>query len=242
VLAGGSAAAALVVVATVLPGVSPPPAPVGQSLALAVPVSTPTADAPPTATTPPTTIAVSTPPQTAAEVFRVRASPTTRPPATTTTPPAPPRTTAPPAAAPPAPATAAEAAPVAEAKPAGGSCPSTLDGTVPHAARAGHHLAQRYGIPAGSLIGRAGRAGKSDHPSGHAIDFMVNRATGDKLADYALAHMDELGVKYVIWRQRYNDGSGWDAMEDRGDATANHMDHVHVSFDGSPPPGGGLPC
>ncbi len=39
---------------------------------------------------------------------------------------------------------------------------------------------------------------------------------------------------YVIWRQRYNDGSGWDPMEDRGSITANHYDHVHVSFEVAP--------
>lgn len=58
-------------------------------------------------------------------------------------------------------------------------------------------------------------------------------ALGDAAAAYALEHMAEHGVMYVIWMQRYNDGSGWDAMEDRGSITANHYDHVHVSFDPS---------
>ena len=34
----------------------------------------------------------------------------------------------------------------------------------------------------------------------------------------------------MIWEQRINHGSGWKAMEDRGGVTANHFDHVHVSF------------
>ena len=90
-----------------------------------------------------------------------------------------------------------------------------------------------------STYGVAGRAGTSDHPLGRAVDFMVERATGDDLAACALENMDALGVKYVIWEQRINHGSGWEAMEDRGGATANHFDHVHVSFesgagDGSP--------
>jgi hypothetical protein len=40
----------------------------------------------------------------------------------------------------------------------------------------------------------------------------------------------------VIWNQRINTGSGWESMEDRGGATANHEDHVHISFErgGSP--------
>lgn len=86
-----------------------------------------------------------------------------------------------------------------------------------------------FGEP--TMHGVAGRAGTSDHPSGKAIDFMVDRATGDQLADCALRNMDSLGISYVIWEQRINTGSGWEPMEDRGGATANHMDHVHISFD-----------
>jgi len=48
---------------------------------------------------------------------------------------------------------------------------------------------------------------------------MVDRAAGDKLADFALRNRDRLGIKYVIYRQRINYGSGWRAMEDRGGAT-----------------------
>lgn len=59
---------------------------------------------------------------------------------------------------------------------------------------------------------------------------MVDPVTGDRIASYVLSRQDEFGVKYVIWRQRYNDGSGWDLMEDRGSVTANHYDHVHISF------------
>jgi hypothetical protein len=57
-----------------------------------------------------------------------------------------------------------------------------------------------------------------------------DNARGDAHAEFALSHMAEFGVMYVIWRQRYNDGSGWDPMEDRGSITQNHYDHVHVSF------------
>jgi len=86
-----------------------------------------------------------------------------------------------------------------------------------------------FGEP--SMNGVAGRAGTSDHPSGLAVDFMVDRATGDQLADCALSNQDALGVKYVIWEQRINHGDGWEPMEDRGGVTANHFDHVHLSFD-----------
>lgn len=84
------------------------------------------------------------------------------------------------------------------------------------------------------------------HPSAErAIDTLVSdafgqfpsddNALGDAHAEFALAHMADYGIWYVIWRQRYNDGSGWDPMEDRGSITQNHYDHVHVSFDETPP-------
>jgi hypothetical protein len=84
------------------------------------------------------------------------------------------------------------------------------------------------------------------HPSAErAIDILVsdvygevpsdNNALGDEVAAFALAHQAEYGVWYAIWRQRYNDGSGWDPMEDRGSITQNHYDHVHVSFDATAP-------
>src|SRR3712207_8560682 len=41
------------------------------------------------------------------------------------------------------------------------------------------------------------RGGRSDHPSGHAVDFMVDRATGDALAECALRNKDALGITYV---------------------------------------------
>lgn len=74
------------------------------------------------------------------------------------------------------------------------------------------------------------RSNASEHPLGLALDFMVGRSAGDQLADYALRYRGELKIKYVIWRQRINYGSGWQAMEDRGSVTANHFDHVHISF------------
>ncbi|WP_233159394.1 hypothetical protein [Pseudonocardia sp. MH-G8] len=94
---------------------------------------------------------------------------------------------------------------------------------------AAEQLGCRFGEP--DMHGVAGRAGTSDHPSGLAVDFMVDRATGDALASCTLANMDALGVKYVIWEQQINHGNGWKDMEDRGGATANHFDHVHVSFE-----------
>ncbi|SDO46339.1 hypothetical protein [Lentzea jiangxiensis] len=98
----------------------------------------------------------------------------------------------------------------------------------PHVAQVGHHVGGKFGVE--DIGGAAGRAGGGDHPTGLALDFMVDTATGNSVAEYVLANRKAFGVTYVIWRQRYNDGSGWSVMEDRGSPTANHMDHVHVSF------------
>ena len=76
------------------------------------------------------------------------------------------------------------------------------------------------------------------HSSGLSVDFMVDSSKGDELAAYIEANYQELGVYYVIWEQRYlmDQGSiygpawAWNMMPDRGSATSNHYDHVHVSF------------
>ena len=71
----------------------------------------------------------------------------------------------------------------------------------------------------------------SDHNTGEAVDIMITGATGDRIADYLIQNQGALNVKYVIWEQRiWMPGRGWKGMEDRGGATANHFDHVHVSF------------
>ncbi|KZB79417.1 hypothetical protein [Amycolatopsis regifaucium] len=156
------------------------------------------------------------------------------PPSTSTTPPSSSSSTPPPApsttVAPPKPTTSTKApAPVKKIVPAAtASCSTSLAGTKPHVAQVGNHIKAKFGVS--NIGGVAGRANASDHPSGLALDFMVDTATGNAIADYLLANQKDFGVTYVIWRQRYNDGSGWDTMEDRGGATANHMDHVHVSF------------
>ncbi|MGH3862238.1 hypothetical protein [Actinokineospora sp.] len=143
---------------------------------------------------------------------------TTVAPTTTTTPP--PVTTTPP----PVTTTKVKTTP----PPPASSCSTKLDGAQPHVAQVGNHIAAKFGVD--DIGGAAGRSGTSDHPEGLALDFMVDTAKGNAIADYVLANRRAFAVTYVIWRQRYNDGSGWSAMEDRGGATANHYDHVHVSF------------
>lgn len=109
---------------------------------------------------------------------------------------------------------------------------SGFGGVEPHVARAGYLIADLFDIDVSDIGGVGQRANASEHPKGLALDFMVydHHDKGDEIAAYALANIDELSVKYVIWQQRINYGSGWESMEDRGGVTANHRDHVHVSF------------
>ena len=83
---------------------------------------------------------------------------------------------------------------------------------------------------------RASATDPGGHPSGLALDYMVlsDDALGDAIAQYHIAHWDELGVDYVIWQQRMlsSPNGSWKSMEDRGSATANHYDHVHVNYRG----------
>ena len=91
---------------------------------------------------------------------------------------------------------------------------------------------------AGITIGgtRGSATDPNGHPSGLALDYMVmsDVALGEAIVEYHIANWDELGVDYLIYRQRYlsSPGGSWEYMEDRGSATANHMDHPHVNYRG----------
>jgi murein DD-endopeptidase MepM/ murein hydrolase activator NlpD len=84
----------------------------------------------------------------------------------------------------------------------------------------------------------------SDHSSGRAVDVMISSAWpnyraatavsyGDRMAAWIAANHQQLGVRYIIWRQRIwnveRASEGWRPMSDRGNPTANHYDHLHVS-------------
>ncbi|TCK20644.1 hypothetical protein [Pseudonocardia endophytica] len=119
--------------------------------------------------------------------------------------------------------------------PKAGSCDldtSGLGGVKSWVADAAQFLGCAFGQP--DMLGVGSRGNASDHPGGKALDLMTtDEARGDAIAECALANADELGVTYVIWNQRMNTGGGWESMEDRGGDTANHKDHVHISFGGS---------
>lgn len=81
---------------------------------------------------------------------------------------------------------------------------------------------------------RASARDPHGHPSGRALDYMVlgDAALGDAIAQYHIDNWDSLGVQYLIWQQRirYSAAGEWEWMADRGDATQNHYDHVHVNY------------
>jgi hypothetical protein len=105
----------------------------------------------------------------------------------------------------------------------------SLGRVKPWVRNAARFLSCLYDEP--DLIGIGQRGRVSDHPRGLAVDLMVRGERGDRIAQCALANQEELGVDYVIWKQRVNHGDGWKRMEDRGGITENHYDHVHISFE-----------
>jgi SH3 domain-containing protein len=81
------------------------------------------------------------------------------------------------------------------------------------------------------------RGGGGFHATGQAVDCMISDSkVGWQLARWVRAHARELGVSEVIYSQHIwtvqRSGEGWRSMSDRGSATANHFDHVHVSVYG----------
>lgn len=78
-----------------------------------------------------------------------------------------------------------------------------------------------------------GLDGHGEHATGQAVDFMVSSSSlGNAVKDFVYAHRAELGVYDIIWAQHIwtvdRAGEGFRYMSDRGSATANHYDHVHV--------------
>ncbi|MET0930859.1 MAG: SH3 domain-containing protein [Aeromicrobium sp.] len=87
-----------------------------------------------------------------------------------------------------------------------------------------------------SISSYGGVAGRGEHATGQALDIMVPTAVGNEVAAFLQEHRAELGIEYLIWRQRIwrpATSGAWRGMSDRGGATANHMDHVHVTTYGN---------
>lgn len=72
-----------------------------------------------------------------------------------------------------------------------------------------------------------------EHGQGRAIDVMVSGELGWEIAEFLRDNYAALGIEYIIYAQKIwsveRSGEGWRGMENRGSATANHYDHVHVT-------------
>ena len=135
-------------------------------------------------------------------------------------------------------AAAPEVQPVAST-PASGNTIPTDPNLQPQAEAFRQEIAAKFGI---TNIGGYREGDPEDHGKGLAVDVMVptNSELGDQVAQYAIDNMDRAGISYIIWKQQfympvnniYGPANTWNQMPDRGGDTANHNDHVHISFNG----------
>lgn len=97
------------------------------------------------------------------------------------------------------------------------------------AAKAGHRITVVWGM-----------GGGTEHGSGRALDLMTfrDKAAGDFIASYLWTHRVRLGLRHYIWKQSIRSTARFPGvvrkMEDRGNSTKNHYDHVHVWFNETP--------
>lgn len=135
-------------------------------------------------------------------------------------------------------AAAPEVQPVASTPTSGNTIP-TDPNLQPQAEAFRQEIAAKFGI---TNIGGYREGDPDDHGKGLAVDVMVPTSSqlGDQVAQYAIDNMDRAGISYVIWKQQfympvnniYGPANTWNQMPDRGGDTANHNDHVHISFNG----------
>ena len=133
---------------------------------------------------------------------------------------------------------APEVQPVASTPTTGNAMP-TDPNLQPQAEAFRQEIAAKFGI---TNIGGYREGDPEDHGKGLAVDVMVptNSELGDQVAQYAIDNMDRAGISYIIWKQQfympvnniYGPANTWNQMPDRGGDTANHNDHVHISFNG----------
>lgn len=85
------------------------------------------------------------------------------------------------------------------------------------------------------LSSYGGQDGHGEHVNGEAIDFMTpSHDVGERVKDFLYANRYELDLFDIIWARTIwtveRDGEGFRGMSDRGSATANHYDHVHIKI------------
>ena len=109
-------------------------------------------------------------------------------------------------------------------------------GLTPDAIRVHRAICARF--PAVTAYGGVRADSLPEHPSGRALDAMVSsNGLGQEIANWVRANAKQLGVSEVIFAQRIwtvqRGSEGWRSMSDRGSASANHYDHVHVTVYGN---------
>lgn len=108
---------------------------------------------------------------------------------------------------------------------------SVESGLTPDAVRVHRAICARF--PSITAYGGVRADSLPEHPSGRALDAMVSGSTGWEVARWVRANAQQLGVSEVLFAQRIwtvqRSGEGWRSFSDRGSASANHYDHVHVS-------------
>jgi hypothetical protein len=109
-------------------------------------------------------------------------------------------------------------------------------GLTPDAVRVHRAICARY--PSVTAYGGVRADSLPEHPSGRALDSMISDSdTGWAIAKWVRANAKQLGVSEILYAQHIwtvqRSSEGWRTFSDRGSATANHYDHVHVSVYGN---------
>lgn len=108
-----------------------------------------------------------------------------------------------------------------------------------HVRAAAREIRASFGITNIGGFASSGHIPNSDHYKGLALDVM-GAMTGQRVADWAQANAQRLGVTYIIWNRRI-----WDSRNDRGwvryTGANPHTGHVHISFHPTAKGGGSAP-
>jgi hypothetical protein len=117
--------------------------------------------------------------------------------------------------------------------------PENTSGLAANTAAARDFIMQHWGIRDIGGWSPTGSVSTSDHPKGKALDVMIANylsaagiAQGTSVADWFIGNPSAFGTKYVIWRDRINQGGAWSPYShpSGNNDTLQHRDHVHISF------------
>lgn len=117
--------------------------------------------------------------------------------------------------------------------------PENYAGLASNTAAARDFIQKQWGINNIGGWSPSGSVSTSDHPKGKALDVMIANylsaagiAQGTSVADWFINNPNSFGTKYVIWRDRINQGGAWSPYShpSGNNDTLQHRDHVHISF------------